>query len=133
MSEFEMVENTRMEPVEVRTERVATNKDKIVSAAADNFDKILNLATDIVELEKMNLQSKAVIAKMAEDRKMLMVEAEAYAVKKQADTDNMIAKMDFIRDMMKDFYQQSNEKITGEEFSKIMTSVINNIDKLETK
>ena len=51
--------------------------DKLGDAVAENFDKILDLASDIVEIRKMKIQSDTVIAHMQETRKQLLTEAEA--------------------------------------------------------
>lgn len=60
-----------------KSQNVATSK--IVS---DNLPKIIDLASSIVEIEKMKVASEAVLAKMREDRLSLLAEAEAYAKKR---------------------------------------------------
>ena len=90
--------------------------DRLLNSVADNFGNILNLANDIVEIKKMSVQSEAIIAKMKEERAILLAEAEAYAKRKNADTTSIVEKMKVIQAMMKDFYQFNNSNMTSEEF-----------------
>lgn len=121
MSDFEVVSGRRMNEVKVKELELPSARKDI------NFDKILDLASDIVEMGKMKVQSDAIIQKMAEDRKYLLAEAEAYVIKKQSDTEQMAEKMNFIKDMMNQFYKHNDNKISGDEFSKIMRDIIKEI------
>ncbi len=131
MSDYEVVSGRRMNEVKARElELEKTSKGRILDASIDNFDKILDLASDIVQMGKMKLQTDAIIRKMAEDRKYLLAEAESYVMKKQTDTDQMVEKMNFIKDMMNQFYKHNDNKISGDEFSKIMRDIIKEIGNL---
>lgn len=131
MSDYEVVSGKRMNEVkEKEIEIQSPRKDRILDASIENFDKILDLAADIVEVRKMKVQSDAIIKKLAEDRKYLLAEAEAYVLKKQSDTDQMVEKMNFIKDMMDQFYKHNDNKISGDEFSKIMRDIIKEIGNL---
>ena len=68
---------------------------------------------------------------MAEDRKTLLAEAEAYAIRKNADTNDVVQKMAIIRGMMQDFYAQSNQQISGEDFRIIITEIVEQMGKVE--
>jgi hypothetical protein len=105
----------------------------ITQAVAQNFGKILDLAGDIAEIKKMKVASDAVLAKMAEDRKKLLAEAEAYVIKRNADTKSVIDKMNIIRLMMQDFYQQNNQKINGEDFRQIITSIVDQMGRIDNE
>ena len=105
--------------------------EKLGDAVADNFDKILDLASDIVEIRKMKMQSDAVIAHMQETRKQILTEAEAYCMKKEKDTKNVVEKMSIVREMMNDFYRQKDAPLTSEDFCKIITEVVNQMCRLE--
>lgn len=139
MDGLEVVESSRRMPTETgdkvpqtnTSDKVVSSGEKMLNAVADNFGNILNLASNIVEIEKMKVQSDAVLAKMREDRAMLLAEAEAYATKKNADTNNIVEKMNIIRGMMNDFYQQSNAPITSEDFRAIITEVVNQMGRIE--
>lgn len=131
MSDFEVVSGRRMNEVKAKElELPIVREDIILDAAINNFDKILDLASDIVEMAKMKVQSDAIIRKMAEDRKDLLAEAESYVMKKQSDTEQMVEKMNFIKDMMNQFYKHNDNKISGDEFSKIMRDIIKEIGNL---
>ena len=81
----------------------------------------------------MKVASEAVLAKMEADRKQLLAEAEAYVLKKNADTNSVIERMNLIRMMMQDFYQQSNQQITGEEFKQIITSIVDQMGRMDNE
>lgn len=104
--------------------------DAIVNSIANNFPKILDIVCDIVEIQKRKTESEAIIKKMEEDRKMLLAETEAYVKRKQADTHQILGKMEIIREMMKDFYQHAPSNLTGDEFSEIITKFIDKLDKI---
>ena len=72
----------------------------------------------------MSVQSEAIIAKMKEERAILLAEAEAYAKRKNADTTSIVEKMKVIQAMMKDFYQFNNSNMTSEDFSKVITEIV---------
>ena len=103
----------------------------IKQAAAENFGKILELAGSIVEIKKMKVASDAILRKMEEDRKMLLAEAEAYVEKKNADTRSIVDRMNVIRQMMQDFYNQSNVNISGEEFRQTITCILDHFERTE--
>jgi hypothetical protein len=120
--EFEVVESTRG-----MGKPHLSSTDKIIDAAADNFGAIIDLAKNIVDIQKMQIQSEAVLAKMAEDRKMLLATAEAYVMKKDADTKNVIDRMKMIQNLLRDFYvynQNRETGLSGNEFSRIITELL---------
>lgn len=131
--DFEVVQSRRT-PMNTDQEDVIVlnpaRESKIEDAIADNFGQILNLASNIVEIEKMKVQSDVVIKQMEESRKTLIAEASAYAMKKNADTNQVVGKLQAIRDMMRDFYQYNNTNMTGAEFSRVISDLINNMEKL---
>lgn len=105
--------------------------DRLLNSVADNFGNILNLANDIVEIKKMSVQSEAIIAKMKEERSILLAEAEAYAKRKNADTTSIVEKMKVIQAMMKDFYQFNNSNMTSEDFSKVITEIVTQMGRID--
>ena len=111
----------------------ANSPQTLTQAAAQNFGKILELAGGLVEIKKVKVASEAVLAKMEADRKQLLAEAEAYVLKKNADTNSVIERMNLIRMMMQDFYQQSNQQITGEEFKQIITSIVDQMGRMNNE
>lgn len=121
-NDFEIVESTR-----TRGELKESTKNKLEDALADNMGKIIDIAKDVVDIQRMRVQSEAILAKMAEDRKMLTAEAEAYVMKKNADTKTVVDKMKVIQDLLRDFYaynQVSASGLSGEEFTKIISDII---------
>lgn len=136
MKGFEMVESSERRLTEVKDKNVMIppiNKEenRLSNAVADNFDKILGIASDITGIVRMKVQSDAVLAKMQEDRKTLLAETESYVQKKNADTKSVVDRMNVIRFMMQDFYQQSNQNITGEDFRMIITEIVNQMGRVE--
>jgi len=98
--------------------------NKIANALADNMDSIIGIAKDIVDIQRMRVQSEALLRKMEEDRAMLREEAKAYVMKKNAETKQIIDKMQMARVLLNDFYNQKNTAgVTAEEFSTIIKSI----------
>lgn len=102
--------------------------DKLAGAVADNFPRILSLAEGIAEIKKMQVQSEAVLKQMDKQRENLLAEAEAYARKKNADTNDVVEKMKVVRDMMNDYYRYSgNANISGNDFRMIISDIVNSM------
>lgn len=132
-----MDESTRM-PVERQTtdvskceQKTVAKSDKAMDILQENFGNILKIATDMVEIKKMRVASEAVLSKMAEDRKRILAEAEAYALQKRADTSSVVERMNVIRLMMQDFYANNDGNISGEDFCKIITEVVSQMGRVE--
>ena len=113
----------------VDNQQVAT-KTKL-DVVSEGFDNIMKLATEITEIKKMKTQGELILQKMDKDRELLMTEAQAYAEKKNANTKNVVDRMNVIRGMMQDFYAQSNQQITGEDFRVIITEIVNQMGRVE--
>ena len=133
--DFEIIQSRRNTPAvdqgDVAVFHSSQNNSLIGDAIADNFGQILDLASNIVEIEKMKVQSEAVLKQMEASRKNLLAEAEAYATQKNADTDSVIQKMQMVRDMMRDFYQYNNNaNLSGEDFSRIISSIVSEMGRL---
>ena len=79
----------------------------------------------------MKVASEACLAKMAEDRKRLIDEAQAYAIMKRADTSSVVDRMNVIRSMMQDFYAHNRGNLSGDDFCKIITEVVNQMGRVE--
>jgi len=141
MDDFEIVESTRgikptqNDPIIItkpgKPEQVVSGKDKLLGAAADNFGEILRLAEEITEIRKTKVQTEAVIKQMSEYRKTILAEAESYAMKKNADTKSIVDKMNVIRLMMQDFYAQSNQQLSSEDFRAVITEIVNQMGRVE--
>lgn len=108
-----------------------TKGEKAMDMLSNNFENILNLVGSIVEIKKMEVASEACLKKMAEDRKRIMDEAQAYAIKKRADTNSVVDRMNVIRSMMQDFYAHSQGNLSGDDFCKIITEVVNQMGRVE--
>ena len=113
----------------VDNQQVAT-KTKL-EVVSEGFDNIMKLATEITEIKKMKTQGELILQKMDKDRELLMTEAQAYAEKKNADTKSVVDRMNVIRGMMQDFYAQSNQQITGEDFRVIITEIVDQMGRVE--
>ena len=113
----------------VDNQQVAT-KTKL-DVVSEGFDNIMKLATEITEIKKKKTQGELILQKMDKDRELLMTEAQAYAEKKNADTKSVVDRMNVIRGMMQDFYAQSNQQITGEDFRVIITEIVNQMGRVE--
>lgn len=103
----------------------------MTDAVRENFGRILDITQSMVDIKRMKVQSDAVLKKMAEDRRMLVAEAEAYAKKKNADTKSVVDRMNVVRLMMKDFYDANSGSITSEDFRIIITETINQMGRMQ--
>ena len=138
MEGFEIIEsgtgtpakNTSNSPIETGNRNI-TKGDKAMDMLVNNFDNILKLAISIVEIQKMKVASEACLKKMAEDRKRILDEAQAYALKKRADTNSVVDRMNVIRFMMQDFYAHRQGNLSGDDFCKIITEVVNQMGRVE--
>ena len=108
-----------------------TKGDKAMDMLSDNFSNILKLAGDIVEIRKMQVASDACLKKMEEDRNRILVEAQAYAERKRADTSSVVERMNLVRAMMLDFHAHNNGSMSGDDFCKIIKEVVNQMSRLE--
>ena len=74
----------------------------------------------------------------AEKRKYLLAEAEAYVMKKRADTDSSLARTKGIIDemyiinlMMEGYNSHSNPPLSSEDFKAIITDIVNQMCRVE--
>lgn len=134
------MENGKLKHIESRRMRNKnkTENDKnynenkeVINSIACNMGNIINLAQNMLELERMKVQSDAILEKMKQDRDTLIAEAEAYAKRKNADTNSVVERMRIIQDMMRDFYQYNNSSMSGEEFSKVISDIITQMGRLD--
>lgn len=142
MDGFEIIESSSRTPVKTNdgsvtitnggnSTKAPTKGEKALDIVANNFDSIMNLAGSIVEIQKMKVASDACLKKMAEDRQTLEAEAQAYALKKRADTSSVVERMNVIRSMMQDFYAHNQGNMSGDDFCKIITEVVNQMGRVE--
>lgn len=132
MEGFEIIESGNRTTSPTATNKgILTKGEKAMDMLSNNFENILNLAGSIVEIKKMEVASEACLKKMAENRKRIMTEAQAYAIKKRADTNSVVDRMNVIRSMMQDFYAHSQGNLSGDDFCKIITEVVNQMGRVE--
>lgn len=126
-----VVEQPKVEITKPGQENQRVVQKSKLDVVAEGFDSIMKLATEISEIKKMKVQGNLILQKMDKDRKLLLTEAQAYAEKKNADTKSVVDRMNVIRGMMQDFYAQSNQQITGEDFRVIITEIVNQMGRVE--
>lgn len=98
----------------------------LTQAVADNFPKILDIATQCVDILKIREMSEAQIKELREKRESLVVEADAYVKKKNADTDSFKTRGETIRLLLEDYYKYGGtEKLPAEDFIKILEKTLN--------
>ena len=127
--DFEIVPTARGR-LDNKIQQDAAGVDKLAVAAADNFDRILDIAATIVDIQKMQVQADACICMLHEQRMMLKEEAEAYVKKLQAETSATINKAEAIRKMMNDYYYSGYDKLSGDEFSAIISNILDHMGAL---
>jgi len=105
----------------------AEGENKIYDALSDNMGRILDIAASVVEIEKMKTMTADYVKKLEEQRRLLTAEADAYVKKLNADTDKTVRKIDAIEKLMKDYYLHGTGKLPAEEFSRIISEIIDKI------
>ena len=118
-------------PVSNQQPKAPTKGDKAMDMLSQNFGRILDLAGEMIEIRKLKEVTEAQLKLMEENRKQLIDEANAYAIKKRADTDSVVGRMTIIKEMMQDFYVHNNGQMTGEDFCKIITEIVNQMGRIE--
>lgn len=126
-----IVEQPKVEITNPRQGNQPVAQKTKLDVVSEGFDNIMKLATEITAIKKMKTQGELILQKMDKDRELLMTEAQAYAEKQNADTKSVVDRMNVIRGMMQDFYAQSNQQITGEDFRVIITEIVNQMGRVE--
>ncbi len=145
--DFELVDTRRAATRNMRTEeRTVTAMDKtdvvepevldnvpsttndthpLTQAMADNFPRILDIATQCVDILKIRELSEAQLKELREKRKLLVTEADTYVKKKNADTDSFKTRGETIRLLLEDYYKYGgSEKLPAEDFIKILEKTL---------
>ena len=123
--DFEIVPSTRGE---LSTgSNTSPGAEKVLGAVADNFGRILDVASTVVEIQKLQVQAESCVSLLREQRLMLEQETEEYVKKLNAETDSTVNKAEVIRRMMHDYYSAGQSKLSGEEFSKIISDVLDHM------
>lgn len=104
-------------------------KEKMVEALTDkeNFGKILDIAGQIVEIQKIKTNTRAQVALLEQHRKNLQEETDGYVRRMREETNSTIAKARVIENMMKDFYKENNGSMTGQEFQSVILTFIDKL------
>lgn len=105
-------------------EKVAPSK-----IMADNFPKILDLAKEMLTIERRKTEIEGAVKQMEQIRLTLIAEADAYAKKKIADTNDVVARFTIIRYMMQDFYAANTGSMTSEDFRAVITEIVQQMNK----
>lgn len=119
--DFELVKSTRGNLVEQHPQN---GGEHLAHAVADNFGRILDVAAALAEIGRIDAQADAYVKSKQADREMLAQETEAYVKRLQAETDAKVSKAEVIRRMMQDYYNSGQQKMSGEEFGRIIAKVI---------
>lgn len=104
---------------------------KLVGAVTDNFDTILELAKNYADIKRMKAESEIKLAEMDAARERLLAESEVYVKQKEIETKSIVERMEVIRAMMNDFYQHTSGNMTSEDFSTIITEIVNQMGRVK--
>lgn len=119
--DFEIIENTRDN---VNKPLPASGGEHLAHAMADNFGRIMDVACALAEVQRIGAQADAYVKARQADRETLAQETENYVKKLQAETDAKISKVEVIRRLMQDYYASGQTRLSGEEFSRIISKII---------
>ena len=127
--DFEIVPNSRSRDIVGRGNN-SSGVDQIAGAIAENFDRIVDIAATVVEIQKMQVQADACINMLREQRLMLETETEAYVKRINADTNATVSKAEAISRMMNDYYIHGHDRLSGEDFSRIISDILDHMGTL---
>lgn len=119
--DFEIVERKPQTPMYPKE---GSGADHLQHAVAENFGRIMDCACAIAESKKLLAQADAYSAKVDADCRALAAEAKVYVDKLEADTKAKVSKAEVIRRMLKDYYLYGQERLSGTDFSAVITKVI---------
>ena len=111
-----------------KNDNVSRGVDKLAGVAADNFDRLMDVASAFAEIQKMQVQADAAVSMLREKRLSLEAETSAYVRRLRAETDASLGKLEIVRCMMKDYYHSDQTKLSGEEFSRLILDVLNSLE-----
>lgn len=120
--DFEIISRTGNEV------QAAPCSDQIVGILADNAGRMLDLAMEIVDIKRMQLQTDAYVGILRERTRAMREEADAYVKRLGAETDSVVRKVEIIRNMMMDYYKEGNTNLSGEVFAEIMEVIISGME-----
>lgn len=124
--DFEIVPTRRGDMMDQIPDR-SPGCDQLTEAVANHFGQILDIAASVVEIQKMQVQADACVRMLQEQRQTLEKEAEAYVKRLNAETHSTVSKAEVIRNMMSDYYRFGQNRLSGEEFSKIISDVLDHM------
>lgn len=127
--DFEIVPNSRSRDIVGRGNN-SSGVDQIAGAIAENLDRIVDIAATVVEIQKMQVQADACINMLREQRLMLETETEAYVKRINADTNATVSKAEAISRMMHDYYIHGHDRLSGEDFSRIISDILDHMGTL---
>lgn len=135
MEGFEIQKSTRRIPTEyVDVQQVDVTRpangnspstgEIVARGFADNIPAMIDLAKDIVSIEKMKAATDGQVRILQEKRKELLDEAEAYVRKQNADTNKMISKGEQIRLTLEQVFSRVGDKMSGEDLAKTISTIV---------
>lgn len=132
--DFEIVPNTRDNTPSIKKPdgypMPHPGADALMGAVANNFDTILNLAGQVVQIQQMKVAGDLAIRDLEAKTRALEAETESYVKRLHAQTDAVVDRAEVVRKLMRDYYEYGSDKLSGEDFSKIITDVLKGL-KLE--
>ncbi len=124
MDEFDMVqvdnEHLEVEIVDNNKSNRPSVGEQFGYAVVNNLDSIIQIANDIVEIKKMQVQSDAVVDKLNAETERLRTEADNYVKTKGADTRNAVEKMDALRRLINDINASPKNNVPPEVLSELL-------------
>ena len=93
-------------------------------AIADNFGRILDVASALAEVERIGAQADAYVKASKADCEKLAQETESYVRKLQAETDAKVDRVEVIRRMMQDYNNAAQKNLSSKEFFRIISKII---------
>lgn len=115
---------TDVQPVKGDVVKKQDDKPTLKDAVVSNFPKILDLASDILDIIGTKVKTSAEIAKMEQTRLNLIAETEKYVKEYEAETHRKLSKIDKVSLMLRDYNNCVNPKMTSADFTKVISDII---------
>lgn len=143
MEGFEIKKSTRSIPAEyedvqkIEVTKPKDGKDVALSSKeilargfADSIPDMVDLAKDIVSIEKMKVATEGQVKLLEQKRKQLLDEAEAYTRKLNADTNKMISKSEQIRLTLEQVFTKAGDKMSGDDLARTISAIVESMSKI---
>lgn len=139
---FEIKKSTRTIPAEYedvqQVEVTKSNNDPakqpstsqiLAKGVVDNLPQMIELGKEIASIRKIKVMTDGEVKILEKKKQMLLADAEAYAIRKGADTKDAVTKMENTRKTLEMIFRNTDDRLSGEDLANVIKSVMENSPK----